>query len=183
MDYVVGFAFDGALRYYSHVLLIQKNKPDWQRGKYNGVGGKIDHEAPDLPSGVRRLETPIEAMVREFFEETGVRTRQEDWELFAVMHDGAYRHQVFCFESQAAYAYDEARTMEVERVVRVPVRAIMDPDVPFIHNVRTIIPLALNRESWRRPIELVYGDGHFAGEPLDQALKSDPTIDPTYPQP
>ena len=42
------------------VLLIRKNRPSWQKGKLNGVGGKVE-------AG----ETPTAAMDREFKEETG----------------------------------------------------------------------------------------------------------------
>lgn len=52
--YVVGFLFNG-----DDVLLLHKSTPVWQRGKINGVGGKIE------PG-----ETPHDAMVREFREET-----------------------------------------------------------------------------------------------------------------
>lgn len=54
--FVLGFLFseDG-----SRVLLVWKNRPAWQNGKLNGVGGKIE------PG-----ETPLQAMKREFLEET-----------------------------------------------------------------------------------------------------------------
>jgi 8-oxo-dGTP diphosphatase len=57
--YVVGFCFD-----YNHenVLLIRKNRPDWQVGRFNGLGGKIE-----------KGESPLAAMGREFVEETGGR--------------------------------------------------------------------------------------------------------------
>lgn len=54
-EYVVGFLF-----HKNKVVLIEKTKPDWQRGKLNGVGGKI-----------KQGEAPVEAMRREFREETG----------------------------------------------------------------------------------------------------------------
>ena len=53
-EYVVGFMFSEE---------ILKNKPDWQAGRLNGVGGKVEPN-----------EYPDQAMVREFEEETGVRT-------------------------------------------------------------------------------------------------------------
>lgn len=59
MNYVLGFMFDWNAE---HVVLIQKTKPKWQEGLLNGVGGKIEEG-----------ETPYEAMVREFEEETGVK--------------------------------------------------------------------------------------------------------------
>lgn len=56
-DYVLGFLFNR----YGQVLLIKKERPDWQRGKMNGIGGKIE------PG-----ETPYDAMCREFREEAGI---------------------------------------------------------------------------------------------------------------
>ena len=52
------------------VALIRKNRPEWQAGKLNGIGGKIEDG-----------EHPRYAMVREFREETGVETNEEDWEI------------------------------------------------------------------------------------------------------
>lgn len=73
-NYVVGFLYDPS----GHVLLIEKNRPKWQAGKLNGVGGKIEGG-----------EWPIEAMVREFEEETGLASKQEDWtEFFELRTNG-----------------------------------------------------------------------------------------------
>ena len=49
MNYVVGIVTDG-----SKILLLRKNNPDWQKGLYNGVGGKVNLD-----------ETPLEAIIRE----------------------------------------------------------------------------------------------------------------------
>lgn len=56
-NYVVGFMFSED---YEKVALIRKNKPDWQKGKLNGIGGKIEQD-----------ECPDDAMLREFEEEAG----------------------------------------------------------------------------------------------------------------
>lgn len=64
---VLGFAFDRAN---DQVLLIRKNRPDWQAGKLNGIGGHM--EGGD--GGSTRA-----AMRREFAEETGVDTLLDDW--------------------------------------------------------------------------------------------------------
>lgn len=63
--YVLGFLFSEDSDY---VVLIHKNRPDWQKGKLNGVGGKIE------PG-----ESMYAAMRREFLEETGVDI--PDWQL------------------------------------------------------------------------------------------------------
>lgn len=62
--YVVGFMFSMVEFYsgtYPMVALIRKNRPEWQKGRLNGIGGKIE------PG-----ELPDDAMVREFKEETGL---------------------------------------------------------------------------------------------------------------
>lgn len=67
IDYVVGFLFTGDGK---SVCLVRKSHPDWQRGKLNGVGGKIECG-----------EQVRSAMAREFFEEAGVATESRDWSL------------------------------------------------------------------------------------------------------
>lgn len=62
--YVLGFAF-----YQDQVLLIRKTRPKWQAGLLNGIGGKV--ESFDENNQV--------AMRREFVEETGIETDQDQW--------------------------------------------------------------------------------------------------------
>lgn len=57
-QYVVGLIFDES---FENILLIRKNRPDWQKGRLNGVGGKVEKQ-----------ETSYEAMVRECEEECGL---------------------------------------------------------------------------------------------------------------
>ena len=69
IEYVAGFYFEENL-----VFLVLKNKPDWQKNLWNGIGGKIENG-----------ETPAAAMRREFREETGLDI--QEWEKFAVLRD------------------------------------------------------------------------------------------------
>jgi 8-oxo-dGTP diphosphatase len=75
-QYVVGLAFNTDR---TKLILMRKNRPAWQAGKLNGVGGKFE------PG-----ETGADCMVREFFEETGVQTEISDWHYFTkiVGRDG-----------------------------------------------------------------------------------------------
>jgi 8-oxo-dGTP diphosphatase len=172
MDYVVGFAFDGLDLPDTHVLLIRKKKPDWQRGKLNGIGGKIG-DKPSISN-----ETPIQAMVREFHEETGVTNFPGDWSYFALMHNGLYEHQVYCFESRNPYLFHEARTMEAEELVRIPVHGVIFPRLyNLIPNLRSKLLIACDRESWHRPTEFIYGGEHFAGKDLKAAVAADPKVE------
>jgi len=63
--YCLGFMYSAGR---GSVLLIEKKRPSWQAGLWNGVGGHI-----------KKGESADEAMVREFEEETGV--RYENWHL------------------------------------------------------------------------------------------------------
>lgn len=66
--YVLGFYLTPA-----GVVLIRKQRR-WGGDVWNGIGGKIEDG-----------ERPIDAMVREFYEEAGVATGMGDWaELFAL---------------------------------------------------------------------------------------------------
>lgn len=67
-DYTLGFAFSADR---SRVVLIKKNRPAWQAGKLNGIGGKVE------PG-----EDNATAMCREFAEECGVETTPSDWHYF-----------------------------------------------------------------------------------------------------
>jgi len=89
-NYVAGFLFDEKFQY---VVLIQKEKPVWQKGLLNGVGGKIEDHTPQCdvndpqPTILKRCncfgEGPHEAMKREFFEETGVTIN--NWRRYAEL--------------------------------------------------------------------------------------------------
>ena len=57
-QYTVLFAFNSDK---SKIALIKKNRPDWQKGFYNGIGGKVEEN-----------ETFVQAATREFFEEAGI---------------------------------------------------------------------------------------------------------------
>lgn len=112
-SYVVGFLFDHIL---TKVVLILKTKPRWQAGKWNGVGGKIE------PG-----ETPIEAMRREFLEETGMAVFT--WKHFCVLtgvelRDEKRIEQDFEVHFFCAFSpdIDLAKTQGDEIVAALPVK-------------------------------------------------------------
>lgn len=86
-QYVAGFYFVTlpSVPDEHHVLLVRKNNPDWQRGLWNGVGGKVEKYERDRP-GAPRTETDhiAEEMAREFLEETGIQTLASAWHRFAI---------------------------------------------------------------------------------------------------
>ena len=56
MRVVVGVITDN-----KEILLLKKNNPDWQRGLYNGIGGKVELNT-----------TPLETIIKKCQEELGV---------------------------------------------------------------------------------------------------------------
>ncbi len=134
MDYSLGFLFSHDFK---QVVLIKKNKPAWQSGKLNGVGGKIE-------SG----ETPLQAMIREFEEETGVTTLPDDWcQVGTMLEDGLYKIAIFAGVSSKVNA---VTTTTSEVVVRVNLEHLVSWNV--VENIKWIIPMC---------IEALETDGNF----------------------
>lgn len=69
-DYVLGLIFSKDKQ---QVALIRKDRPTWQAGMLNGIGGKVELN-----------ESPVEAMVRECEEETTVVIPEEEWNYFSL---------------------------------------------------------------------------------------------------
>lgn len=90
-EYCVGFAF-----YKDKVVLIKKNRPDFQKGKLNGIGGSLEGD-----------EDPVSAMVREFKEETGISTSIRNWNEVGKLDEPKLDVTVYCFYSFIyKYEYD-----------------------------------------------------------------------------
>jgi 8-oxo-dGTP diphosphatase len=118
--YVVGFAIDFED---DCVLLIKKNRPAWQAGKLNGIGGKIEGN-----------ERPEDAMCREFLEETGVETHAAEWINVITMHDpNCVLHTFLYIGKDIKYVLDNAKTMETEEVGVHTIRAVTPSN--SIHNL------------------------------------------------
>lgn len=79
-NYVIVFAENVVNK---NFILVEKKKPDWQRGKLNLVGGKIELN-----------ENPAEAASRELKEETGIAA-------FDLEHMG----EIHCYNNEICYCY------------------------------------------------------------------------------
>lgn len=124
-QYVAGLLFDDQA---DRVALVLKNRPEWQAGNYNAIGGKIE------PG-----EGPTDAMVREFAEEAGVEL--EDWQFqFCLRREGVY--EVYFYAAWSTLALEEVMSVEDEPI------HILDPlNLPnnVIFNIRWIIPMVLDQ--------------------------------------
>lgn len=131
-DYVAGFLFSENLK---RVALIEKQKPNWQRGKLNAIGGKIELDADEFP---------MEAMGREFAEETGLTIR--GWKRFCVLM-GDLSDESLDGQSWRVYFYfaignvNKIKQVEIEKPIICPTSKLPENVIP---NLRWLVPMALS---------------------------------------
>jgi len=126
-EYVVGFLFTEDRQ---RVALIQKNRPEWQAGRWNGIGGKRN-------SG----EDWGECMTREFHEETGVHIPAEGWEHTVTLFNNHFECRFFRAFSDTAL---DVQTMEDETVAIHHMRDLICGSIPVINNLYWLVPLQLD---------------------------------------
>lgn len=135
--YVVGFALCPGPGIAPRVVLIRKKRPEWQANKLNGVGGKIEEG-----------ESPVAAMVREFFEETSVVTQESNWRLLVKLTTA--QSQVSVFVANLTYELEKnVRTTTDEFItIRRADQLVWYECVP---NLRWLVPLASLAHTLTRP--------------------------------
>ncbi len=115
------------------LVLVKKNRPEWQAGKYNFVGGKVEEG-----------ESPIKCVVREFFEETGVKIPANSWRSIGSL----YRprdFQVYMYVT-AHKNVELVKTMTDEEIVLVTQRKFFDEYFreELISNLPTIFQFVMS---------------------------------------
>jgi 8-oxo-dGTP diphosphatase len=130
------------------LALIVKNKPDWQKGLLNGIGGKIEDQDIVINDDYNGISTPTQslcAMIREFQEETGVEYR--DWNLFLNMSGNNTDENKTPFSVDFYRCFtDEVyniRSTTDEEVIIVMVNQLLSLNT--IDNLKWIILLALDK--------------------------------------
>jgi len=117
------------------VYLILKVKPAWQRGKLNGIGGKIE------PG-----ESPLMAMHREWKEETGDDT-QRSWGHFATytFQNGV---RVFFFRAMTEWRNVSSIHSATDELVSLfDAQGVLgNANGDVLPNLKWLIPLALSGE-------------------------------------
>jgi len=127
-NYVLGFLFNNKL---DKVILIEKNRPEFLKGKLNGIGGKVELN-----------ETYIDAIVREFKEETGIDIHHEEWNDLGEIKDNHFFVQSF-YAKVNDKRFDECKTMETEKVLKFSVNELNNDSYSFAPHVLQIINEAL----------------------------------------
>jgi 8-oxo-dGTP diphosphatase len=142
-SYVLGFCFNVQL---DKVVLIRKSRPEWQRGRLNGVGGKI-----------KKNETPLQAMQREFREEAGwdgpVGWKQfgilsGEWKQIGIPSESSWEVHLFYAQNSSIIPYNECPEGDVStHHVHVVVGNERSQNSRPLPNLRYLIPMAINHAS------------------------------------
>lgn len=103
--YTLGIVFDQTLR---NVLLMHKTKPDYQAGKLNALGGKIEEG-----------ETQAECVSREVLEESGLKIVPEAWIFIGHVQTKDWVMDVFTHAYSGPMS--DAKSLEQERIEWIPV--------------------------------------------------------------
>lgn len=122
-QYVNGFMVNPATK---QMLLIEKQRPERQKGRWNGVGGKIELG--------ERADT---AMCREFMEETGVVTTTTDWEHTLSLEGSDF---VVHFYRSFISEFPSFRQTTDESLGLYFLKSIYDT-LPVLDNARWIFPI------------------------------------------
>lgn len=112
----------------NHILMIEKQKPNWMKGKLNLLGGKIELN-----------ESSKNAAIRELKEESGLVPIDEncvEW-MGDIIGDFG---EVNCWKIQTTTNLLNPRKEEVEQVFWVDWDTLKD-DIRLIPNLKIIIPL------------------------------------------
>lgn len=125
--YALGFMFNEDK---TKVLLINKNRPDYQKGRLNGLGGK-----PEEGDENNSLFT----MIREFKEESGI--YHDKWEQFCELYGDNWSIDVF----RAFGDIYEAKNVTDEEVCIVDIN-----DLPenVMGNLHWLIYMALGKDKY-----------------------------------
>lgn len=135
MKYVAGFLFDRN----GHLVMLQrKARPEWQKGRLNGIGGKIELG-----------ESPLMAMAREAKEEAGVEGAL--WEEVAILSGNGF---VVYFYAAFDDRFVLLKGLEDEPLYPQTVMTLL-AERDLIPNLRVLIPLALDRTGIRKPVLLL----------------------------
>lgn len=154
--YCVGLAFNAGMTY---VALVKKTHPEWQAGKWNGVGGKLE------PG-----ESPLEAMRREFSEGCSIQT--VDWDLFVMLSgvtdafEGWEVSFFWSFIRDGDWKTGTNYGLTEERVEIIPTEWLnRGPAFVTIDNIPFLIEIARSRARADRPQPTLYIQEGAADKP------------------
>lgn len=121
VKYVAGFLFD---KEFNKVVLVKKNRPAWQKGFFNGVGGHVE-------AG----ESSLMAMRREFSEETGMQI--DTWQQFCTLSGSNWTVEFYWSTGSIS-----VKSMTDEEICVFELHELHELNV--ISNIRWLVPMAVD---------------------------------------
>lgn len=122
--YVLGLIFNKSK---NKILLVEKRKPEWMKGMWNGIGGKIEEG-----------EKSIEAMIRETIEETTYNFTFTHTITFICPGGTVFVFKAFCTNANDQISYEQAENEELR------IWPLYNLPVTMMANLKWIIPLSLS---------------------------------------
>ncbi|MUG70412.1 NUDIX hydrolase [Paenibacillus validus] len=126
------------IRRSDEILLLNRNKPSWM-GRWNGVGGKVENG-----------ETPRASVLREVYEETGIRLDTVRFKgIVTWLVDGRHYGGMYLYtaELEAAYPYETPIKTEEGILDWKKIEWILDPNNEGVaSNLPRFIPLMLQED-------------------------------------
>jgi 8-oxo-dGTP pyrophosphatase MutT (NUDIX family) len=114
---------------FTPILVIAKQKPAWQLGKLNLIGGKVEPNEPVLDAAVRELK-----------EETGLELHSNEIELMGEITGETWH--IWCYSAVVTHTVLEPQPGEMEKVFWMNWGELKN-DPRLIPNLKVIIPLML----------------------------------------
>jgi len=122
-NYTIGVYFNESL---TEVVMILKNRPQWQAGNFNFPGGHVEQN-----------ESSSHCITREFNEECGVFVKESRWKHIGNIHGSDYI--VYVFTAVKNELDIEAVTMEDEEVRWIKINELPEN---IISNLVWLVPYA-----------------------------------------
>lgn len=132
----LGFIFDAQLQ---NVLLIQKNRPDWQKGKWNGLGGHVE-----------KGETYLQTIEREVFEESGLNIPANEWIKVGEMK----LTDSICWVFAAIYK-GELTDIQIKTDEILAWHSIRNIPINVLSNLTWLIPFAIDKLTHSELLECI----------------------------
>lgn len=106
--YVLGFVFNKSK---NQVLLVEKKKPKWQAGHWNGIGGKIEQND----------NSPLAAIVRESVEEADVHFMFDHCITFICPGGTVFVFRAFSKYEKIQFTQKKDEQLEIWPLNRLPI--------------------------------------------------------------
>lgn len=134
IEFVAGFMFTPDRK---QVALVKKDRPAWQAGLLNGIGGKMEGFDASTAAG----------LCREFEEEAGVTTTPDEWQQFARLEVVGLGHVNF-FRAFSEKVHG-IKSVESEEVALYDAQNLPSNLIP---NLKWLVPMALDENLVFDPI-------------------------------